>query len=105
MRTAALGLAFNHLGAVTAVTSAQQQGRIARRLPTHRLADNGVSLNDSGSGRVQLTHMRLTAQDWRTSGESTQVMVDGLERSRPWFGQESVHEDGQQIQAPSAPAS
>lgn len=106
MRRAALGLAFDHLGAVAAVTSARSDNAaslgVSRRIG---YADNGLSLNDSGHGLVELKHMRLTAQDWRTSGQGTQVLVEGLEGSRPWFGQAMVQQDVEEIRTSSASGS
>ncbi len=87
MRTAVLGLAFDHLGALAAVTSARNDNAaslgVSRRVG---YTDNGVSLNDSGHGLVELQHLRITAQDWRASGRGSGVTVEGLEPCRPWFG-------------------
>ncbi|MDE9364361.1 GNAT family N-acetyltransferase [Luteipulveratus sp. YIM 133132] len=87
MRSAVLGLAFDHLGAVAAVTSAREDNHaslgVSRRVG---YTDNGVSLNASGSGRAVLQHLRMTAEQWRASGRGTGVEVSGLEPCRPWFG-------------------
>lgn len=87
MRTAVLGLAFDHLGAVAAVTSADSDNGaslgVSRRIGYR---DNGVSLNDSGHGAIELIHLRLTAERWRASGLGREVSVTGLEPCRPWFG-------------------
>lgn len=87
MRTAVLGLAFDHLGAHAAVTSARQDNGpslgVSRRLGYR---DNGVSLNASGSGLTVLAHLRLTAADWQASGHASDVRVSGLEGCMPWFG-------------------
>jgi RimJ/RimL family protein N-acetyltransferase len=88
MRLAVLGLAFDHLGARAAVTSARSDNAaslgVSRRIG---YVFNGVSLNDSGRGVVELSHMRLTEKDWRASGHSRDVTVYGYEACRPWFGQ------------------
>ncbi|MGH3155035.1 MAG: GNAT family N-acetyltransferase [Streptosporangiaceae bacterium] len=87
MRTAALGLAFDHLGALAAVTSAYGDNAaslgVSRRIGYQ---PNGVSLNDSPRGLAQLTHLRLTAADWHRSGQGREVTVTGFDPCRPWFG-------------------
>lgn len=87
MRMAKLGLAFDHLGARAAVTSARRDNAgslgVSKRLGYR---DNGVSLNASGSGLVELAHMRLTTEEWRASDRRTQVHVTGLAACLPWFG-------------------
>jgi RimJ/RimL family protein N-acetyltransferase len=88
MRMAVLGLAFDHLGALAAVTSARSDN--AASLGVSRSIGyifNGISLNDSGRGLVELSHMRLTEKDWRASGHGHEVAVYGYEACRPWFGQ------------------
>lgn len=85
MRTAALGLAFDHLGAVAAVSSAVLDNGaslgVSRRL---RYVDNGVSLTDSPAGVVELQHLRLSRDAWQSVGHA--VDVTGLEPCLPWFG-------------------
>ena len=85
MRTAALGLAFDHLGAVAAVSSAvldnQASLGVSRRLG---YADNGLSRTDSTTGVVELQHLRLTRDTWQVAGHT--VEVSGLEPCLPWFG-------------------
>ena len=87
MRTAVLGLAFDHLGALAAVTSARRDNGaslgVSRRIG---YTDNGVSLNDSGSGLVELQHMRLTHRQWRAAGRGGEVVVHGVTPCLPWFG-------------------
>ena len=87
MRRAVLGLAFDHLGADAAVTSAREDNTsslgVSRRIG---YADNGVSLNASGTGRVRLQHLRLTAEQWRSSGQGRLVTANGVERCLAWFG-------------------
>jgi RimJ/RimL family protein N-acetyltransferase len=88
MRMAVLGLAFDHLGALAAVSSARSDNGaslgVSRRIG---YIDNGVSLNESGRGLVELTHVRLTAEAWRTSGLGSEVTVTGFDPCRPWFGE------------------
>jgi RimJ/RimL family protein N-acetyltransferase len=87
MRLAVLGLAFDHLGALAAVTSARTDNAaslgVSRRVG---YADNGVSLTDSAQGVVELSQFRLTAPSWRAAGHGAEVTVGGFEPCRPWFG-------------------
>jgi len=87
MRMAVLSMAFDHLGAQAAITSARRDNAASLAV-SKRLGylDNGVSLNASGSGLVELAHMRLTREDWQASGRSTRVDVAGLAACLPWFG-------------------
>ena len=88
MRTAVLGLAFDHLGALAAITSARQDNGASLGVSRSiGYTDNGVSLNDSGNGLVELQHMRLTLQQWRAAGHGSEVIVHGLTPCLPWFGQ------------------
>lgn len=85
MRTAVLGLAFDHLGAVAAVSSAVLDNHaslgVSRRLG---YADNGVSRIDTGGQAADLQHLRLTAETWRSAGH--RVEVSGVAPCLPWFG-------------------
>lgn len=85
MRGAVLGLAFGHLGAVAAVSSAVPANAaslgVSRRLG---YVDNGVSRTDSPSGVVELRHLRLTAEAWAAAGRP--VEVEGVAACLPWFG-------------------
>ncbi|GAA2127270.1 GNAT family N-acetyltransferase [Nocardioides bigeumensis] len=85
MRTAVLGLAFDHLGAIAAVSSAVLDNHaslgVSRRLG---YADNGRSLIRTESGPAELQHLRLTADQWRAGGH--RVEVSGVDPCRPWFG-------------------
>jgi len=87
MRMAVLGLAFDHLGALAAVSSAASDNAaslgVSRRIGYQ---PNGVSLNDSGNGLIELTHVRLTAAAWHAAGHRREVTVTGFEPCRPWFG-------------------
>ncbi|TWE10220.1 GNAT family N-acetyltransferase [Rudaeicoccus suwonensis] len=84
MRTAVLALAFEHLGAVAAVTSAGSGNAASLGVSRHLgYRPNGVSLNDSGDRVVELTHLRLTRSEWPGVGE---VQVTGLAPCLPYFG-------------------
>ncbi|GEP39675.1 hypothetical protein NPS01_33380 [Nocardioides psychrotolerans] len=87
MRMAVLALAFDHLGALAAVTSARRDNGASLGVARHLgYRDNGISLNASGRGLIELTHLRLTAADWRSSTRTSRVRVTGLEPCLPWFG-------------------
>jgi RimJ/RimL family protein N-acetyltransferase len=87
MRMAVLGLAFGHLEAQAAVSSARTENGASLGVSRHLgYRANGVSLNASGHGLVELQHMRLTAEDWLASGRGSHVLVTGLEPCLPWFG-------------------
>ncbi|MET8154574.1 GNAT family protein [Actinoplanes sp. NPDC049668] len=88
MRTAALGLAFERLGAVAAVSSAVPENAaslgVSRRIG---YAENGVGLVATPGGRVvELRHLRLTADRWRAAGHGSSVSISGFGPCRPWFG-------------------
>lgn len=87
MRTAVLSLAFDHLGALAAVTSARTDNGaslgVSRRVGYQA---NGVSLNASGNGLVQLHQMRLTADEWHASERLEQAEVAGVDPCTKWFG-------------------
>lgn len=87
MRTAVLGLAFDHLGAIAAISSAVRDNHASLGVSRHLgYADNGISRIDSTAGVVELQHLRLTGDAWRAAGH--EVEVSGLEPCRPWFGLE-----------------
>lgn len=87
MRQAVLTLAFDHLDALAAVTSARTDNAASLGVSRHLgYQDNGVGLNASGSGLVELRHLRLTASDWHASGQAAGVEVSGLGPCYPWFG-------------------
>lgn len=87
MRTAVLALAFDHLGARAAVTSARRDNApslgVSRRLG---YVDNGVGLTDSAAGVVELVHLRLQREVWLAAGHGSRVEVTGIAEARPWFG-------------------
>ena len=84
MRMGVLGLAFDHLGAVAAITSARTDNLaslgVSRRIG---YTDNGVGFVGEREGRVLLQHLRLPVEQWRHADE---VTVRGLAQCRPWFG-------------------
>lgn len=85
MRAAVLGLAFDHLDAVAAVSSAVLDN--AASLGVSRslgYRDNGISRTDSPAGVVELQHLRLTREAWAAGRH--RVEVTGLEPCLPWFG-------------------
>jgi RimJ/RimL family protein N-acetyltransferase len=84
MRTAALGLAFDHLGAVAAISSATMSNAaslgVSRRIG---YVDNGIGrIVDTGGDVVELQHLLLTAERWA----GADVAVEGFAPCRPWFG-------------------
>ena len=84
MRLAVLGLAFDHLCAVSAISSARMDNPgslgVSRRIGYR---ENGVGFVGDAKGRVLLQNLRLPVEHWRYGGE---VTVDGVSRCRPWFG-------------------
>lgn len=87
MRTAVLALAFDHLGAQAAVSSAREDN-VASLAVSRRIGydGNGVSRSLSRSGPCTLRHMLLTKHTWAASGLGASVTVRGLEGCAPWFG-------------------
>lgn len=87
MRAAVLALAFDHLGAERAVSSAREDNLpslgVSRRLGYQ---DNGISRSRSPSGPCTLRHLILHRSGWTGSGRGRDVEVRGLERCGPWFG-------------------
>lgn len=87
MRAGVLALAFDHLGAEAAVSSAREENGaslgVSRRLGYH---NNGVSRSRSPSGPCTLRHMILPRATWEASAWHERVDVRGLEECRPWFG-------------------
>lgn len=89
MRTAILGLAFDHLGADVAITSSRTDNApslaVSRRLG---YMENGVSRVISPTGPCELLHFRLDRTTWIASGKGAEVSVRGLEGCGPYFGTE-----------------
>jgi len=87
MRRAVLALAFDHLGAQAAITSAWHDNRaslgVSRSLGYR---PNGESFLARGDGVDTLVHLRLTLDDWRSSGGAPDVSVTGVREALPLFG-------------------
>jgi RimJ/RimL family protein N-acetyltransferase len=85
MRACVLTLAFEHLDAVAAVSSARTDNpaslAVSRRLG---YVDNGLSRTDTPTGVTELQHVRLTRESWRPG--RWPVEVAGVEAALPWFG-------------------
>jgi len=85
MRAGVLALAFEHLGADLAVSSARTDN-VPSLAVSHRLGyvDNGLSRTDTPTGPADLQHLRLTREAWRDGGRTAEV--GGVEACLPWFG-------------------
>lgn len=87
MRRAVLALAFDHLGARAAITSAYQDNHaslgVSRSLGYR---PNGESFLARGDGVGVLEHLRMTRGDWLAAGGAPDVEVAGVEQTRPFFG-------------------
>lgn len=87
MREAVLALAFDHLGALAAITSARRDN--AASLGVSRslgYVDDGVRPNPAGDKHPDLQHLRLDVAAWRASGRGRQVRVVALTPCLAWFG-------------------
>jgi RimJ/RimL family protein N-acetyltransferase len=91
MRRTVLALAFDHLGAQAAVTSAWHDNHaslgVSRSLGYR---PNGESFLARGDGVDTLVHLRMTLADWRSAGGAPDVTVTGVPDARPLFGLEST---------------
>ncbi len=87
IRRAVLALAFDHLGARAAITSAWQDNHaslgVSRSLGYR---PNGESLLARGDGVDTLVHLRMTVADWRARGGAPDVEVRGVPAALPLFG-------------------
>jgi RimJ/RimL family protein N-acetyltransferase len=85
MRAGVLAFAFEHLGAVAAVSSARTDN-LASLAVSRRLgyADNGLSRTNTPTGVSELQHVRLTREAWRQGQRP--ATVSGVEACLPWFG-------------------
>jgi RimJ/RimL family protein N-acetyltransferase len=85
MRAGVLGLAFEHLGADLAVSSARTDNAPSLAV-SYRMGyvDNGLSRVNTPTGPFDLQHVRLTREAWLGSGRTVDVV--GFEPCRPWFG-------------------
>jgi RimJ/RimL family protein N-acetyltransferase len=85
MRTGVLALAFEHLGAEVAVSSARTDNTPSLAV-SYRMGyvENGLSRTNTPSGPFELQHVRLTREAWRDGGRSAEI--SGVEACLPWFG-------------------
>lgn len=85
MRTGVLALAFDHLGAEVAVSSARTDNAPSLAV-SYRMGyvDNGLTRTVTPTGPFELQHVRLTRAAWRAGGRSAEV--SGVEACLPWFG-------------------
>jgi RimJ/RimL family protein N-acetyltransferase len=87
MRRAVLALAFDHLGAQAAITSAWHDNHgslgVSRSLGYR---PNGESFLARGDGVDTLVHLRMTLDDWRSAGGAPDVTVTGVPEALPFFG-------------------
>ena len=87
MRAAVLALAFGALGARFAITSAWSDNHaslgVSRALG---YVDNGVTAHRRGEVAAEMTHLRLTRQQWLTSGWAERVAVAGIDECMTFFG-------------------
>lgn len=88
MRLGVLALAFDHLDAEFAVSSASLDNApslaVSRRLG---YVDNGLSRTDSPTGVITLQHLRISRETWLARpGGSERPECSGVEPCLPWFG-------------------
>ena len=87
MRAAVLALAFGALGARFAIMSAWSDNHaslgVSRALG---YADNGVTAHRRGEVAGEMTHLRLTREQWSTSGWAERVAVAGVDECMTFFG-------------------
>ena len=90
MRRAVLSLAFDHLGALAAITSAWHDNHaslgVSRSLGYRPNGESLMAREGLDNGVDTLVHLRMTRDDWLSSGGSVGVAVEGVEACRPWFG-------------------
>jgi RimJ/RimL family protein N-acetyltransferase len=86
MRRAVLALAFDHLGALAAITSAWHDNHaslgVSRALGYR---ENGESFLARGDAPDTLVHLRMTRADWLAAGGAPDVHVEGLAGALPLF--------------------
>lgn len=85
MRTGVLALAFDHLGAEAAISSARTDNAPSLAV-SYRMGyvDNGITRTVTPTGPFELQHVRLTRDAWRAGGRTAEVA--GLEPCLSWFG-------------------
>jgi RimJ/RimL family protein N-acetyltransferase len=98
MRTAVLALAFGPLEAQCAITSAWDDNHaslgVSRSIGyqpngqyRHRRGDRDRDGDErDGDGVGSMVHLRLTREDWLSSGAGDGVRLTGFEACRPYFG-------------------
>lgn len=87
MRIAVLALAFDHLGAEVAITSAYEDNYASLGVSRSiGYRDNGVSRIRRGDGVSTLVHLRLTHDQWSERGLADQIVVSDLVSCLPLFG-------------------
>jgi RimJ/RimL family protein N-acetyltransferase len=85
MRIGVLALAFDHLGAEIAVSSARTDNPQSLAV-SYRMGyvDNGLSRTNTPTGPFELQHVRLTRDAWRSGGRTAEIT--GVEACLPYFG-------------------
>ena len=87
MRRAVLALAFGPLGAREAITSAGHDNVASLGLSRAiGYTDNGVSTAVRGDRLDTMVHLRMTAADWEATRAGDDVVIEGFEPCRPYFG-------------------
>lgn len=85
MRAGVLALAFDHLGAEVAVSSARTDNAPSLAVSSRLgYVDNGITRTVTPTGPFELQHVRLTREAWREGGRTAEVT--GVEACLPWFG-------------------
>lgn len=85
MRAAVLELAFGHLGARTAITSAVVTNEASLGV-SRSLGYVETHQSVLGHSNETLQHLRLEAAAWSASGLGADVRVDGVGPTLPFFG-------------------
>lgn len=90
MRRAVLSLAFDHLGALAAITSAWSDNHaslgVSRSLGYRPNGESFMAREGLENGVDTLVHLRMTADDWNAGGGGAGITVEGVDGCRPWFG-------------------
>lgn len=88
MRRAVLALAFDHLGARAAITSAWHDNHASlgvSRALGYRPNGESLMAREGDRGVDTLLHLRMTRDDWLASGGAPGVVVEGLDAALPLF--------------------
>ncbi len=89
MRRAVLALAFDHLGARAAITSAWHDNHaslgVSRSLGYQPNGESRME-REGGLGVDVLHHLMLKREDWLASGLGRGVEIEGFDPCRPFFG-------------------